>query len=88
MCACHCMPASVCVCVSVFQSVCVCVCASVCKWVGVLLLCVCVCVEVKAGQHIVPQMFDILCIRGWLERKDKHVPDRGISLPQSATSAM
>lgn len=69
-----------------------CVCAylhvSVCKWVSVSLLCVYTCVEVTAGQHIVPQMFDILCIRGWLAQEDKHVPDRGISLPQSATSAM
>lgn len=86
LCVCHCMPAFVCVCVSVFQGACVCV--SPCLWVSVSLLCAYACVEVTAGQHIVPQMFDILCIRGWLEREDKHVPDRSISPPQSATSAM
>ena len=52
------------------------------------ILCAHACVEVRAGQHIVPQMFDILCIRGWLEWEDKHVSDRGIVPPQSATSAM
>ena len=77
-----CFLSRLCVCVFVFA------CACVRVWVSASLLCAYACVEVTAGQHIVPQMFDILCIRGWLEREDKHVPDRGISPPQSATSAM
>ena len=102
VCVCHCMPAFNCACTCVSVSLlsvapvcvcaraCVCVCtrAPTCAWVSASLLCAYACVEVTAGQHIVPQMFDILCIRGWLEREDKHVPDRGISPPQSATSAM
>lgn len=80
---------SECLCVSLYASIHLCtrVCAA-CAWVIESLLCAYACLEVTAGQHIVPQMFDILCIRGWLEREDKHVPDRGISPPQSATSAM
>lgn len=62
LCVCHCMPAFIC---ARFHSVCVCV--FVCTWVTESLLCAYACVEVTAGQHIVPQMFDILCIRGWLE---------------------
>ena len=96
VCACVCVCVSLyasihpctCMCVSVFQGVRVYVCVFVREGVSVSLLCAYACVEVTAGQHIVPQMFDILCIRGWLEQEDKHVPDRGISPPQSATSAM
>lgn len=79
-------------CVSPYATViCACACLQsvcLCTWASRSILCAYACVKVTAGQYIVPQMFDILCIRGWLEWEDKQVSDRSISSPQSATSAM
>lgn len=67
MCVTVCQHSSVHARVCVFHGVSVCLCVFVRAWVTESLLCAYACVEVTAGQHIVPQMFDILCIRGWLE---------------------